>query len=83
MQTTTTAPAHHPERTDDPPAVRPRVLPDPGPMCLCGARLAARQTQCRKCRTRERWHRHNRLHEDNRRRTDAHRTTALLLGGAR
>lgn len=82
MQTTTTAPAH-PDRTDDPPAARPRPLPDPGPTCLCGAHLAARQTQCRKCRTRERWQRHNRLHEDNSRRTDAHRTTALLLGGAR
>ena len=81
MQTTTAPlPAHH----DDPPEEAPPVrLPDTGPTCLCGAQLAGQATQCRKCRTRERWHRHNRLHEDNRRRTDAHRTAALLLGGAR
>lgn len=65
---------------DDPPVRLPVAA---GPACLCGAQLAGRRTQCRKCRARERWHRRNRQQaEDNRRRTDAHRT-ALLLGGVR
>ena len=80
MQTTTTTPdALLPDSPDKPPA----QLLDAGPTCLCGAQLAGRQTSCRKCRARDRWHRRNRLAADNRRRTDAHRTTALLLGGAR
>jgi hypothetical protein len=84
MQPTVTTPALHPELTDEPPDAQPPVrLPDAGPTCLCGAQLAGRQTQCRKCRARERWHRRNRLADDNRRRTDSYRTSALLLGGAR
>lgn len=78
MQTTTASTAL-PELPDDPP-VR---LPDAGSTCLCGAQLTGRQTQCRKCRARERWHRRNRVHDANRRRIDAYRTTALLMGGAR
>jgi hypothetical protein len=84
MQTTTATPdALLPEFTDEPPDRPPIQLPDAGPACLCGAQLIGRQTSCRKCRARDRWHRRNRLAADNRRRTDAHRTTALLLGGTR
>ena len=75
--TTTTAPLDQPP--DEPPLSRP----DTGPTCLCGAQLRGRQTQCRKCRARERWHRRHRMAADNQRRTDAYRTTTLLLGGAR
>lgn len=81
MQTTTTAPAAL--HADEPPDLPPVQLPDAGPTCLCGAQLTGRQTSCRKCRARDRWHRRNRLDADNRRRTDAHRTTALLMGGPR
>lgn len=28
------------------------------PGCRCGARAARRRTACRKCRRRDRWHRH-------------------------
>jgi hypothetical protein len=83
MQTTTITPDLLPDLDDESPDRPPVRLPDAGPTCLCGARLGRGQTSCRKCRARERWHRRNRLHDDNRRRTDAHRTTALLLGGAR
>jgi len=83
MQTTAAPTALHSRPTDEPPDPPPVRLPDAGPTCLCGARLTGRHPQCRKCRARERWHRHNRQHADNRRRTDAYRTTALLMGGAR
>jgi hypothetical protein len=81
--TTTTSTAFLTEYADEPPDRPPVRLSDAGPTCLCGAQLAGRQTSCRKCRARDRWHRRNRLAADNRRRTDAHRTTALLLGGTR
>lgn len=81
MQTTRTTPTAL--RPDEPPDRAPVQLPDASPTCLCGVQLAGRQTACRKCRARERWHRRNRLAEDNRRRTAAHHTTALLLGGPR
>jgi len=71
MQTTSSPTATCADLSDD----LPVRLPDAGPTCLCGAELTRRQNQCRKCRARERWHRHNRLHDDNRRRTDAYRTT--------
>ncbi len=80
MQTTPPTPAAPLDQPSDLPPVR---LPDAGPTCLCGARVTGRRTQCRKCRARERWHRRYQLHEDNRRRTDAHQTAALLIGGAR
>jgi hypothetical protein len=65
------------------PTTTGRPLPAPRPSCLCGARPGRGQTQCRKCRARERWHRRNRLDAENRRRSDAHRAAALLTGGAR
>jgi len=81
---TTAAPTDPPPRlTDEPPDQLPVRLPDADLTCLCGARLTSSRPQCRKCRARERWHRHNRRHADNQRRTDAYRTTALLMGGAR
>jgi hypothetical protein len=79
MQTTSSSTATCADLPDD---LRVR-LPDASRTCLCGAELTRRQNQCRKCLARERWHRHNRLHDENRRRTDAYRTTALLMGGTR
>ena len=81
MQTTDST-ALRSDVTDEPPD-QPIRVPDAGRSCLCGARLTGRQVQCRKCRSRERWHRRNQHDADSRRRTDAYRTTALLLGGAR
>ena len=82
MQTTDST-ALPPELTDEPPDRPPIRVADAGLTCLCGARLTGRQVQCRKCRARERWHRRNQHDADSRRRTDAYRTTALLLGGGR
>lgn len=78
MQTTLTS--AEPTTVGEPPEDHP---PESAPTCLCGAPLAGRHTRCRKCRARDRWHRHHRLDAENRRRLDAYQTTALLMGGAR